>query len=143
MPAHPGFPFVPRSTAHVRAGDFWGIPLRRGGWYARGQVLYVPDGRVAVVVGLLDWCEPVPPAADSIAGAGVLDWAGAHVKTIGLTGGPLLGHRLLDSGGGWALGGVTWGYLEIENRAHTHFGRHFPVEPTPAVERPQPLVREQ
>ena len=142
MPKHPGYPFVPKTTTHVLAGDFWAISLRRGGWYACGQVLYVPEGRVTLVVGLLDWCEPVPPTADAIAGAPVLDWNGAHVKTIELTGGPLLGHSLLDGGGGWALGYGAWGFLEIENRAHAHFGRHFPDAPSPAVERPQPLRRE-
>ena len=141
MPNHPGYPFVAKTTSHVRAGDFWAIPLRRGGWYACGQVLYVPEGRVMLVVGLLDWCEPVPPTAEAIAGAAVLDWNGAHVKTIELTGGPLLGHSPL-AGGGWALGYGVWGYLEIENVAHARFGRHFPEAPNPAIEPPQPLRRD-
>ena len=138
MPKHPGYPFVPKTTSNVRAGDFWAIPLRRGGWYACGQVLYVPEGRVKLIVGLLDWCEPGPPTAEATAGVPVLDWNGAHVKTIALTGGPLLGHSSLTSGG-WALGYGAWGYLEIENRAHARFGRHFPEQPNPATEHPAPL----
>lgn len=141
MPKHPGYPFVPKTTAHVRVGDFWAIPLRRGGWYACGQVLYVPEGRVNVVVGLLDWCEPDLPTADAIAGAPILDWNAVHIKSIRLTGGPLLGNSPLEPGG-WAMGWTGWGYLEIESRAHNHFGRHFPDEPNRAVERPQPLRRE-
>ena len=98
VPKHPGYPFVPKTTSHIRAGGFWAIPLRRGGWYACGQVLYV-EGRVNLVVGLLDWCEPVRPTAEGIADSPVLDWNGAHVKTIELTGGPLLGHSPLAGGG--------------------------------------------
>lgn len=140
MPKHPGYPFIPKSTAHLRAGDFWAIPLRRGGWYACGRVLCVwPEGRVHVVIGLLDWCEPAPPSAESVDGAAVLEFGHAHVKTIALTGGPLLGNHPLALGEGYALGGSTWGYLFIEDRAHSHFGRHFPEHPNPATERPAPL----
>ena len=140
MLEHPGYPFVPTSTTHIRAGDFWAIPLRRGGWFACGQVLYVwPQGRRRVVVGLLDWCEPSAPTADAVAGAGVLDFAHVHIKCIDLTGGPLLGNSPQPTGEGWALGGGTWGYLEIEARAHDQFGRHFPESPHPAIERPAPL----
>jgi hypothetical protein len=147
---HPGFPFAPKSTAHVRAGDFWAIPLRRGGWYACGRVLRVWDSRVNLTVGLLDWCEPVLPTPDNIAGARVLRYSMIHIKSGRLTGGELLGHRPLVQDGGWEslvgepdLGpGVhegAWGYLFIEELAHGHFGRHFPESPNPAVERPVPL----
>lgn len=145
-------PFTPKSTAYVRAGDFWGIPLRRGGWYACGRVLRLGDSRVDLTIGLLDWCEPTPPTTDNIAGARVLDYGSAHIKTIGLTGGALLGHRPLEADGGWpVLVGVpdegrrwnepAWGYLEIEGRTHEYFGRHFPEHPIPASERPAPLQR--
>lgn len=143
MPKHPGYPFIPKSTAHIRAGDFWAIPLRRGGWFACGRVLYVwPQGRVHVVIGLLDWCEPELPTADTVAGAEVLAFGHAHIKSIKLTGGPLLGNYPLQPGEGWALGGSTWGYLEIERMAHSQFGRHFPEHPSPATERPSPLQRD-
>jgi hypothetical protein len=82
----PTFPFTPKTTAYVRAGDFWGIPLRRGGWYACGRVLRLGDSRVDLTIGLLDWCEPTPPTTDNIAGARVLDYGSAHIKTIGLEG---------------------------------------------------------
>jgi hypothetical protein len=94
---------------------------------------------VHVVIGLLDWCEPEPPSVDTVEGTEVLDFGHAHIKTIGLTGGPLLGNYPLRPGEGWALGGSTWGYLEIEGRAHSHFGRHFLEHPAPATERPAPL----
>lgn len=142
------FPLLPRSTSDVEVGDFWGIPLRRGGWYACGTVLRL-DSRVLLTVGLLDWCEPSPPTAESITGARVLDWGVAHIKTIELTGGTLLGHRdLAEDGGLDRLVGVSaealadepvWGYLSIEDKAHDHFGRHFPEEPNPATKRPSAL----
>lgn len=144
------FPVTPKSTAYIEAGDFWQIPLRRGGWHACGRVLRVWDSRVLLTIGLLDWCEPVPPTEDNIAGARGLDYGTAHVKTVGLTGGALLGHRPLDLDGGWpvvvgvpdrgpSLDEPTWGYLVIADQAHSYFGRHFPEHPTPAVERPAPL----
>jgi len=144
------FPFTPRWTSRVEVGDFWAIPLRRGGWYACGRVLRL-DSRVLLTVGLLDWCEPRPPTSESISGASVLDWGVAHVKTIELTGGALTGHRdLAEDGGLLRLVGVSaegpgaepvWGYLSIEAKAHDHFGRHFPEEPNPATERPPALSR--
>ena len=150
MPRRPDYPFEPKSTAHVQAGDFWGIPLRRGGWYACGRVLRVWDSRVNLTVGLLDWCEPVLPSADNIEGAQVLAYSMVHIKSIRLTGGVLLGHRPLQDDGGWeglvgepdrgpGIHEGAWGYLHIEDLAHDYFGRHFPEQPNPAVERPTPL----
>jgi len=146
------FPFTPTSTAHIRPGDFWAIPLRRGGWFACGRVLRVSGSRVLLTVGLLDWCEPVPPTSESIAGTAVLDVGSAHVKTIAMTGGGLVGHRSLDEDGGLSgllgpddpgtlEGEAVWGYLSIEDKAHNAFGRHFAEQPTPATVRPSGLSR--
>jgi hypothetical protein len=142
MGRHPGYPFDPRSTAYIRPGDFWAIPTRRGGWYCCGQILGFPAlaDRRSVIVGLLDWCEPDLPTADSIAGAGVLDCGNAHVETVRKTGGVLLGHGtppVVEGLGDICCGG--WGYDVIEDLAHAHFGRHFPEAPHPAVERPTGL----
>ncbi|GEL98049.1 hypothetical protein [Cellulomonas terrae] len=103
----------------------------------------------SIAVALLDWCEPQPPTAASIAGAGVLDWGHAHVKTVRESGGALVGHRPLELDGGLAgliggddldpMVGSTWGYLFIEDLAHARFGRHFPEEPLVALERPPVL----
>ncbi|WP_213455471.1 hypothetical protein [Rhizomonospora bruguierae] len=150
MARHPGFPFEPRSTAYVSPGDFWAIPTRRGGWYCCGIVLAINVSEVApsrsLIVGLLDWCGPRPPAVDTMTGATVLAHGEAHVKTIRATGAILLGHMLLDAGGLDALlnGRVVrdcpvWGYKSIEDLAHEHFGRHFPERPTRATRLPAPL----
>jgi hypothetical protein len=139
MGRHPGYPFDPRSTAHIRPGDFWAIPTRRGGWYCCGQVLGFPaygDTRT-IIVGLLDWCEPDLPTADSIAGVRVLDYGDAHVKTVRETGGMLLGHGTPPVVPGLDNPNLSvWGYQVIEEVAHEHFGRHFPEEPHPAIDRP-------
>lgn len=101
MSRHPGFPFEPKSTAFVRPGHFWAIPTRRGGWHCCGRILAISDltATRSVVVGLLSWCEPHLPTADTIAGAPVLDYGVAHVKTVRETGGMLLGPRPLDADG--------------------------------------------
>lgn len=154
MPRGRVFPFEPRTTASVRPGDFWAIPTRRGGWYCCGRVLATGSAgslgrRTALVVGLMDWCEPHPPTADALAGAVVTDHGATHVRTVRETGGPLLGHRPLESDGGLdaLLAGrpvhddlVGWGYASIEVRAHALFGRHFPDTPAVATGRPAPLL---
>ncbi len=138
-------PFIPKSTAEIFPGDYWGLPLRRGGWWACGRVLDVrPESRTSLVVALLDWCEATPPDSESIAGAPALEWAAAHVKTIAETGPHLLGHRPLqdDDGLPTLLGGkdlandATWGYGHIADLAHRYFGRHFPSAEGVASERP-------
>ena len=143
------FPLTPRSTAKIESGDFWSVPLRRGGWFGCGRVLQLLDSRVLLVVGLLDWCESQPPSAESIAGAPVLAVGSVNIKAIELTGGALLGHRDLGLDGGLprllvSMPGAlsdppVWGYLSIEDKAHDAFGRHFPENPNPATERPSAL----
>jgi hypothetical protein len=146
MARHPGFPFAPKTVAHVRAGDFWGIPLRRGGWYCCGRVLCTDPGvnNRQLTVGLLDWCEPETPTFDSIAGVKVLRHGIEHVRVIASHGG-LLGHRPLEMDGGleYLLAGPlvagpdvdVWAD-SISGYAHDLFGRHFPDTPPKAPERP-------
>jgi len=79
---HPGYPFIPRTGAYIRPGDFWAVPLRRGGWYACGRVLDTQTGlgNRLVTVGLLDWCEADEPTSDAIAGVRVLEYGIEHVR---------------------------------------------------------------
>lgn len=148
------FPLVPKTTTGIEPGDFWAIPLRRGGWFACGRVLWLGPGRVTLTVGLLDWCEPGEPTAASIADSPILTYGQVHLKCVLLTGGALLGHHPLDGDTGWTdlqqrpdfrrgMGEPIWGYLEIESRTHRCFGRHFPVLPERATERPVPLRRKE
>jgi len=144
MRRHPGYPFDPRSTAHVRPGDFWAITTRRGHWYCCGQVLAISDLTTmrSLVVALLDWCEPDLPTASSVANVAVVDFGVAHVKTVRETGGMLLGRGDPPTVAGIGSPNLpVWGYRHIEGLAHRHFGRHFPDSVGPAVERPPGIVR--
>lgn len=146
MARHPGFPFAPRTVAYVRAGDFWGIPLRRGGWYCCGRVLCTDPGVNSrqLTVGLLDWCEPEQPTSEAIAGAKVLRHGIEHVRVIAAHGG-LLGHRPLELDGGLTrlledlpVDGfdVSVWADSISDYVHALFGRHFPERPAKATKRP-------
>lgn len=150
MTENRSLPFIPRTTSQVKPGDFWAIPLRRGGWYACGRVLWKGASRVQLAVGLMDWCEPEPPTASSISGRDILAYGIVHIKSVELTGGPILGNCPLENDAGWSrlrdradfragLGEDHWGYLEIESRAHRFFGRHFPASRATATERPPAL----
>jgi hypothetical protein len=147
---HPDYPFIPQTTTHLRPGDYWPIPLRRGGWYACGRVLRVLEGRVLVVVGLMDWCEPTLPTAASLQGRRILKFGTAHVRSIAETGGPILGNAPLEDEADWdaqlprpgeppRVGDITFGGEGLESSAHEFFGRHFPNHPVSAAERPAPL----
>jgi hypothetical protein len=143
------FPFRPKSTASLAAGDFWVIPLRRGGWNACGRVLEVhPASRTTLTVGLMDWCEPEEPTTEGLENSRVLDYGVAHIKCIWLTGERIVGTRPLALDGGLeqllaaARNGsrsTSWGYLEIENLAHKFFGRHFVEGEGISKERPPAL----
>ncbi len=97
----PTYPFVPRSTSFLRAGQFWAIPLASGR-FACGRVLAVPEpgtddllppGRRMFMAALMDWSSSEAPTEDAIAGAGVIANGMAHIKTIHATGGEILGFR--------------------------------------------------
>ena len=99
MPA-PSYPFEPRSTAYLRPGQFWGIPLSDGRW-ACGRVLALPssagdrgpgDTR-RFLAALMDWVGDDAPTADALAGCGLVDQGWAHVRTIQRTGRLVLGER--------------------------------------------------
>ena len=147
------YPFVPKTTSGVRPGDFWAIPLRRGGWFASGRVLWLGSSRVELAVGLMDWCEPIPPTAQAIANRKILTYGRVHIKCIELTGGPIIGNCPLEGDAGWrelqsrpdfrrGMGEEVWGFMEIEARAHNIFGRHFPDVEGIAAERPPALEQE-
>ena len=101
-PAH--YPFVPKSTAYLKPGDFWSIPLADG-QFACGRVLQLKkteknkfDSR-AFLAGLIDWCGETPPTSDAIADRKLLEFGRVHVKTIAENNGQILGSRPLESDG--------------------------------------------
>jgi hypothetical protein len=131
MGRHPAYPFVPRSSAYLEAGQFWSIPLSDGR-FACGRVLAVPRepdplimvGRRAFLAGLIGWAGAAPPDGEAIAGAGLVDQGFAHIKSITTTGGEILGIRPLELDGivprRWKShegGGTVWVY-EGATRLH-------------------------
>lgn len=126
------YPFEPRSTAHLRSGQFWAIPLSDGR-FACGRVLdvpKVPDPLIPVssrifLAGLLDWVSAAVPAEPTIAGAPLLEQGFAHVKAIRETGGAVLGIRPLHDDGIeprlWLTSGLAsqaWVYRGAEPVRH-------------------------
>jgi hypothetical protein len=124
--APPTYPFIPKSNAYLRAGQYWGIPLADGR-FACGRVM-VPTtrigARVGFVAGLMDWVSQEPPTATAIAGCGVLDQGHAHIKTILHTGSAVLGVRGLEQDGlvPEPDPDSTYGFRFMERLAARHFG---------------------
>ena len=127
----PRYPFVPKSNAYLRTGQFWAVPLsdRR---FACARVLdvprtpdpHVPVGTRMFLAGLLDWVGPQAPTTESIAGAKLIAQGFAHIKAILTTGGAILGLRDLatdaivpDRWRSHMAGGTVWLY-EGARRLH-------------------------
>src|SRR3954467_14200909 len=100
MTKRPHYPFVPKSTTHLKAGHFWSIPLQNRG-FACGRVIQLRiqndkrDSRV-FLGGLMDWFGESPPTAEAIAGCGVIAQGSLHVKAIRENAGQVLGFRDLS-----------------------------------------------
>jgi len=110
----PTYPFVPRSTAALLPGQFWGIPLSDG-TFGCGRVIElkaarVVGARVSFLAAVMDWHGDKPPTADSIAGAKCLAQGKAHLKSITETGGSILGYRplALDNIEPWEFRGAEF-----------------------------------
>jgi len=112
--AAPGYPFEPKSIAHLVPGQFWGVPLSDGRW-ACGRVLavkaesdaYFPGNRRTFLAALMDWEGDQPPTPEGIAGGRVVAQGWAHVRTIQLNGRLILGCRDLRLDGIRGLREVT------------------------------------
>jgi hypothetical protein len=112
------YPFEPKSIAHLRAGQFWAVPLSDGR-FGCGCVLYVPspsDPQPSLylntrifLAGLMDWSSDEPPTAQAIAGCKLLEQGRVHVAAITDTGSKLLGQRDLE------LDGLS-GLLQVSHR---------------------------
>lgn len=100
----PSYPFVPKSNAYLRPGQFWSIPLVTGK-YTCGRVLEIDrtktgGGRVSFWAGLMDWVGEQAPAEGDLAGVRQLVHHGqAHILAITSTGGSILGLRPLEDDG--------------------------------------------
>ena len=94
------YPFVPKSTAHMREGQFWDIPLSNGR-FACGRVLQfnMQNGKRhsrIFLAGLIDWCGKKLPTVTSIAGRALLRQGAVHIQTITWNKGAIRGWRSLE-----------------------------------------------
>jgi hypothetical protein len=97
------YPLIPKTTAGLRVGQFWSIPLSDGR-FGCGRVLRTETGgssggRTRFIGAILDWVGDDPPTAEAIAGSPVLAMGNAHVRLITFDGGTILGERPLDADG--------------------------------------------
>ena len=93
------YPLIPKTTAHLRPGQFWSIPMADGR-FGCGRVLRVDTGgstggRTRFIAAILDWVGDSPPSSDAIAGSPVLNVGNAHVRLVSFGGGAILGERPL------------------------------------------------
>ena len=112
------YPFIPKSNAKLRAGQFWAIPLSDGR-FACGRVMRAPaygqSDRVGVQVGLMNWVGSQPPTANDLRGVSVIDEAISRFEAISGAGGAILGFRDL------ALDCIkARHYLSLEVGSSTH-----------------------
>ena len=97
------YPLIPKTTAHLRPGQFWSIPMADGR-FGCGRVLRVDTGRPSggrtrFIAAILDWVGDSPPSSEAIAGSPVLKVGNAHVRLISFGGGAILGERSLAADG--------------------------------------------
>lgn len=96
----PTYPFRPKSTASLRAGQFWAVPFGSG-LFGCGRVLQlygaeIPSKSRAFFGGLHRWSSSAPPTSESIAGSALLAFGVMHIRAIAQTGGEILGERALE-----------------------------------------------
>ena len=97
------YPLVPKTTAHLRPGQFWSIPMADGR-FGCGRVLRVDTGgrsggRTRFIGAILDWVGDSPPSSEAIDGSPVLAVGNAHVRLVSFGGGAILGERPLAADG--------------------------------------------
>jgi hypothetical protein len=90
------YPFRPKTTAYIRPGDFWALPLE-GGKFGCGRVIELkPGSRKQLIVGLMNWIGDCQPTAEAISGKRTVAQGEIHLKCIHETSGEILGHRSLS-----------------------------------------------
>ena len=100
LAVEPSYPFVPKSTASLRAGQYWAVPLSDGRFACGRVIATLPGERRLFLAALMDWVSDAPPGFESLAGAGdLVDNGEASIKAITETGGEILGIRPLDADG--------------------------------------------
>ena len=93
------YPFKPKSSANLRPGDFWALPLA-GGMYGCGRVIALnptkgTGSRSMLLAGLMKWVGRNLPTNESLAGCATLAQGQIHLRSILETGGEIIGNRPL------------------------------------------------
>lgn len=97
------YPFTPKSTAYMKAGQFWPIPLSNGR-FACGRVLQIArehgqSSTKMFLAGLMDWSGSEEPVSNDLEGIRILRSGSAHIKTITHIGAEIVGIRDLKADG--------------------------------------------
>lgn len=98
----PKYPFIPKSTAYLKPGHFWSIPLKNGG-FACGRVVELAIGENGkqhsrmFLAGWMDWTSDEPPTVESLADCKFIKQGEVHIKTITANNGEILGFRPLEA----------------------------------------------
>jgi hypothetical protein len=125
------YPFHPRSTARLKAGQYWIIPLKSGCFdcgvvIARLQKEEKISQRL-FLAGLLDWTSDRLPASDDLSRKRIKAKGYAHIKAITETGGEICG-EIVPS---WETPETvsnsdsisTWGFNVIRVLAEKYYGK--------------------
>jgi hypothetical protein len=125
------YPFRPKSTSSLKAGQYWSFRLNDGRFVV-GVVLSrcrKRNGKIdsrLFLAGLLDWVGASAPSPHELENRRLKERGFAHVKTITENGGDLLGEVY----SGWEYpeeidttdSTTTWGFGMIHRYAEKHFG---------------------
>ncbi|HEY0008661.1 MAG TPA: hypothetical protein VGB55_08050 [Tepidisphaeraceae bacterium] len=116
------FPFVPKSTAFLREGQCWAVPLADGRYGCGYIVAVYPSERRMFLAGLTNWFGEKLPVPADLAGHFVIEQAMAHIKTITENGRQILGccDTPLKVVAKQCDPYTTWGYKVITLLAERH-----------------------
>src|SRR5262245_49569999 len=97
------YPFQPKSTAHLKPGQFWSVPLTDGR-FGCGRVLQlggalIPVKSRAFFGGLQAWVGEIPPSAETPLGSEFVRYGVIHVRAVSFANGAILGERSLEVDG--------------------------------------------
>ncbi len=126
------FSFVPKSTVRLERGHFWAIPLRDQRFGAGCVVGRMLDGRKPAsrvfIAGVVAWHGASPPRSQDLFDREVVACAFAHIKTITVSGGVILGKAQLQfrdlPSEAQALAMSTWGYSVATLLAQKYAAEH-------------------
>jgi len=97
------YPFEPKSTRYLVAGQFWPIRLLNGSYCCGRVIRLYPDVQEwkskGFLAALMDWNDTEPPTSEALAGRKTCAQAFATIKTIRVTGPMITGVRDLSLDG--------------------------------------------